>query len=503
MHMTEFKYANLPVKPAMFADEWIDSHLVRLARANGRSEPSERDVSLLRTNCVSTDGAGEGLPAGYLASVPTWAKKKQGAVIRYCPACFEEGRYVRGRWRLKTFEVCTLHDLNIKRGCTEPALLRAITHRDVTPLTDLESGEIWEGASCPMPDARLHAKKIWSDFEAAVAVGRKEEPTTYLAWALVTEYLLDAAVTAELGFEVPLKGESRIYHRTRWLRDHKVDIHASQDGVLRFLLAIDMNNQRRAVASRLREIIQQPGHGASIFACLPLQYLLDRLLAAAPETNATFPRGVLPVNLHPPGYASVNHALEVLGRSPGFVEYLIRANFFQGLHRVRFGKRQYTFIPETELEGCRRWLSGCMTPDEVMRELAIDRPLYFALGRSEVLLPIEIGCWSLFRKDDIAALISKLDGFARPHAPSRSQLVPLVGSWIRSPGKMPLEYDALLKEIWQGQLPIYRKLDETGLRAYYVGVEVLKRAQQLRAEVKHLRRVGKADNRQMKFLECQ
>jgi hypothetical protein len=503
MAMSEFNYATLPVVPAMQADEWFESYLVRLAQANGREKPTERDVGILRTQVASAEQIEGSHLRGYLPTVPVWAKKKLGSVIRYCPACFQERRYVRSRWRLKSVDVCTIHDLNIKRGCIEPALSQVVNHRNPIYLTDLNIEQIWDGASCPIPDARQHARNIWHEFELALENGDQRGSNTRLGWALIAEHLLDAAVTAELGFEVPLRGESRIYHRTRWLRANKVELHASKDSVLRFLLSIKVNNQRRAVASRLSEIIKQPEQGSMLFADLPLQYLYDRLIAAAPETNTHISYGVLPADLHPPGYVSVNCAEGMLGKRTAFVQYLVRANFFQRLHHVKFGRRLYIFIHKDEVEGCRRWLSECMTPEEAMQTLNIDRPFYFALQRNGLLQPINIGSWSFIRKDDIAALTNKLDSIAQPYSPERSQILPLCGPWIRRHHTVLVAYDTLVKEIWQGRYAIFRKLDEPGLRAYYVGADAAMRACQLRSESAVRQNISKREEQQLLFQELQ
>ncbi len=482
MTMNHPNYADLPVRPAMLQDEWIESYLVRLARAMGHANPSERDINGLRGNCVSTGEERGGLSQGYLPATPAWAKKKLGALIRYCPACLAEERYVRSQWRLTSFEVCTVHELNLKCGCVEPSLMQIANHPTIMPLTELTMEQIWDGASCPMPDSRLHVQRIWSEFEGALAIKHKSTSVLRLAWALLAEQLLDAAVIAELGGSVRVRRELKLDHRVRWLRENKVDIHASQDGILRFLLAIPAHNQRRGVVKCLRKIMTQSALDGDLFAQLPLQYLLDRSIASAPEAACRLSRGVLPVKLHPPGCLSIRGAAGMLGRNTAFVEYMVQQGFFQRTNRIRFGRRLYTFIHETEVEGCRRWLRGCMTDDEVIRHLAMDRAFFRALLRTSLLRPIVLGCRQFFRKDDVATLLSKLDGLAQPHIPDSSLLRPLISACTRRIQRGSPDYDTLLREIWQEKHPIYRKLDEPGLRAYYISLEAIKRAKHLRAE---------------------
>src|SRR5471032_133070 len=117
-----------PIRPTRKADEWIETHLVRIARANGLRYPSMSDIERLRAIAVELGPRAESSEHDYLADLPTWAKKKAGSPIRYCPACFQEERFVRARWRLKGFEMCTKHNLHLKTGLVEPALCVTVNY---------------------------------------------------------------------------------------------------------------------------------------------------------------------------------------------------------------------------------------------------------------------------------------------------------------------------------------------------------------------------------------
>lgn len=490
------------IRPLLQQDEWPETYLVRVARANGVRCPAKDTIDQIRHNTLQIVTNSESNSSGYFSELPTWATQKPGALIRYCPECFQKERYVRARWRITALEVCTQHDLRLKKGLFEPAVTSDYIFPEKRRMEEITDEQIWDGATCPMPNERAYATKIWAGFENAVTTPASEGSREALSWALLAERLLDAVVTAGYGPEFPLKGASRLSHRVHWLTNAGLRLAASQEGVLSFILSIKVHSERRAVAACLSSMINECIQESTILSTLPLQYLYDRLLAAAPEIYCPVAYGALPPDFHPDGYVSIGYAEWILGRSTGFVHYLVRANFFKKVHKVKFVRRVYIFIDRTEIEGCRRWLSGCMTIEQVKQRLQIDRSAYLTLYNSGLLQPIELGTWTLYRSDDIALLTNRLDDFAQPYSQHSTQLQPLMGNWLRRESRPRAVVIKILNEIWQGKVPIFRKLDEPGLSAFFVDAVAVMRTLHL-SDVYHAQNTRERRNEgQLSLLEA-
>lgn len=502
MKLTTSRNVLPPIRPVRQADEWIETYLVRIARANGLRYPTGEDVNRLREAFLTSHDSNTGYDASaYFSDLPLWARKKLGSPIRYCPACFEQDRYVRARWRLIAFEMCTVHNIHLKIGLVEPALSVEVNYPKAIRLTDVTNLQIWEGATCPMPIDRRHASDLWAPFERDVNSSNLPQMRESLAWTLVVEHLLDAVVSSGHGPEVPLKGESRLSHRTRWLTKSGLRLSASKKGVLNFLMSITTHRERRAAAACLTSMMRECEAGSALLPILPLQYLHDRLLAMAPETYCPISNGALPPHYQREGYVSINYAEGLLGRDTNFVHYLVRANFFEKVEKVRFGHRIYIFVHKAEVEGCRRWLSGCMTPEQVMRYLQIDRGMYFALQRRGLLRPIVIGPWSFHRHEDIASMLTILNDVARPCPDNKCLLLPLFGTQLVGKGCMPQAFTAVLQEIRQGRLSLFRDPDKLGLNAYYVDLAADMRARQIVAGLRKEISSKRSGNNQLSLLE--
>ena len=468
MKFTENHFQNLPVHPVLKQDEWRETYFVRVARANGLHSPQKEDIDRLRHGYKGNKTPSRQECNTYSDDLPMWAVKKVGAQIRYCPECLERDRYIRTRWRLKAFEMCTEHHLLLKSGLVEPALSVEANYPNAKRLTDITSQQIWEGAICPMPKEKIHALAVWEEFELRLNSMDSESARESLAWALTAERLLDTICTSKLNPEMPLKNESKLCHRAHWLDKNNLKISATKEGILDFLLSLKVHRDRRAAATCLKFMINQCERCTTIFSTIPLPEIYHRLLAVKPETYCPISNGALPARLRPEGYISINHAEAVLGRKTNFLYFLVRANFFEKVARVKFGRRTYIFLHASEVEGCRRWLSGCMTPAQAMHFLNISSSMFLALQRSGVVQPIILGAWALFRRDDISLLMNKLDSVARPYPENITQLHAFFSTYAGCQTKKYQVFPRLLQEVLKGSVSLYRKLDESGLQAYFV-----------------------------------
>ena len=120
-----------------------------------------------------------------------------------------------------------------------------------------------------------------------------------------------------------------------------------------------------------------------------------------------------------------------------------------------------------------------MSYEQVMSELKVDRRGYWTLLDSQLLRPIRLGYQSWHRREDAAALLTKLDQVARAFPRSDADLYPLMGEWMHRRGRSRAVLIQVLHEILLGDLPLYRKLSNDGLAAYFVDVVALERLRKL------------------------
>lgn len=477
-----------PIRPAKKPDEWIESHLVHIARTNGRPYPSTNDIERLRSIALILGPKAESDVQNYLSLLPIWAKKKTGSPIRYCPACFQEDRFVRTRWRLTRLEMCTKHHLHLKTGLVEPALCVTVNYPNPIQLNEITDSQIWDGATCPMPAEKTYALGMWEAFERAAIQGDSEQVAQHLTWSLLAEYILDAVISTGEGPEIPLRGHSRLSQRAQWLKDTGMTISPSYGAIVAFLTSLKKLSKRRAAARCLRTLMKDTEQSSHLLRSLPLQELLDRLHATSPEMYCPSAQGALPMQYHPEDYVSLNYAERLLGRDTNFVYFLMRANFFERVKKVRFGKYVFFFVHKEEIEACRKWLSDCMTPKQLMDHWHIDRKTWRGLHRRGVCRPFKIGIWAYHRIEEINALTIKLEGAARLITGEPTQVLPLFARWILGPGSSHSTFTTILEEIWAGKLKLFRDPTQPGLSGYYVDAAAEVRA----SEISRCTRRGKS-----------
>ena len=491
-------FSTIPLRLAAAPDEWIETYLVRVARSFGLNHPTEDDIDRLRQIYATNNTPTERI-SGYFSELPSWAKKKLGAQIRYCPACFQKDRIVRTRWRIPLYEMCTEHSLNLKIDIVEPSLGCEYNYPGAIRLNNISNDQIWEGATCPLPAERNAALTIWQKFDFEINQS-KIEANESLAWIIAAENLLDAIVSSPVGSEIPLKHGSRLRHRAEWLSNNGLSIAPSFDGILKFLGSIKNYREKRVVATRLKYMVRDCENGVSILKLLPLQDLYSRFLAIRPDVYCPIANGALPAHLQPKGYLSLNLAEGLLGQRSKFLYFLLRSNFFKKIEKIKNGGRTYVFLHETEVEGCRRWLGGCMTPTQVMEYLQIDREMYLGLLLGGILQPIEMGRWSLFRRDQIGLIANKFDSVSRP-VPLNLQVHPFLKSLLKNKERPARVFNQLIEQIWMGKIPLYKNLDKNGLSAFYVDRSALEMAKRLMVNLLAEQHRRKFFNHQPSLLE--
>ena len=461
--------ARLPVRPTPYPDEWCESYLGRFARSLGLRRPWRHDFAVLRPLLpAGVQGTVDGAPMYEGELLPGWAVLPRGGQIRYCPMCLESERYIRARWRIAPLMVCTVHIINLKDGLVEPAVTSAYNGSGKRLIGDILLESIWEGASSPLPSARTYAQTIWAPFEKAVLSGcRGSELQEPLAWALLAERLIDAVVTSVRGPDYPPLHVPRNEHRAGWLASAGLQIAPNREGVLSFLLALTVGAHRRAAIACLGRLVDDEVRRRTVMSRLPLQWFKDRLLAAAPAIKER-QSGALPRGLHPEWHTSFEATLGILGCQDSLLMLFVNEKLIEGALKIRFGRKQYVFIPDAEVERMRRFLCTCMTFDQLLERLSIDRVGYWALHDSGLLKPIEFGAWRRYRRSEVENLLIRLDGVAIPMPARAIGLQPLMGSWLHRRGRTRACMTRVLLDAVGGRLTLYRSLAQTGLAAYFV-----------------------------------
>lgn len=468
-----------PLKCVPLLDEWPETLLGRFARRMGVRRPWKYDLDQLRP--LLPPGM-QGLGCGEVRygpdPLPKWALLGLRAQIYYCPACIIESRHVRGRWRLAQLTSCTVHGLNLKPGLVEPAITTAYQLPGKRLIAEVTAEEAWEGATCPTPHAKDHLARIWVPFEACVLAGAPGDATAdALAWALLSERLVDAAARSIRGPDYPPDGVPAHEHRAVWLGRYGLVVKPDLEAISLFLKSLPLPAHRSAVVKALSRLIGDEHRRKTIMSRLPLLDLKDVILAAEVASPARA-CGALPRSVHPPGYASYESALALVGCEPGLLAHLIRHQLVKGVQRIRHGRKTYVFIPDDEVRRFRRFFANCWTFDEMLEALAIDHSGYLSLRAAGLLGSLVIGRWRRYTKASTSALLLALEAVSRPIG-SPADLYPFAGNWLREGRRPKEEVAALLIEALGGAVPVYRDLNGRGLGAFYVDHQALARLKHL------------------------
>ncbi|MFM0371058.1 hypothetical protein [Paraburkholderia aspalathi] len=185
--------------------------------------------------------------------------------------------------------------------------------------------------------------------------------------------------------------------------------------------------------------------------------------------------GALPRRQHPEDFVSLDRAEALIGCSPGILTHLVREKVFSSVRTVGHGRKKYVFIHQSEVEACRRWFSSLMSCEQVMAELQIDRRGYLVLLDAGHLRPLHIASRGWHNRQVVAALLNRLDGVARAFPERETSLQPLFGKWMFRRGRPRSILMQVVNEIVCGELPLFRKLDEPGVHAYYVNEATIER----------------------------
>lgn len=264
----------LPCRPKILPDEWVETYLVRLARANGIWYPWRSDIELLRRSSPATAKSGsDGVPNWGNITLPEGSIAKRGSAIRYCPACVEQSKYIRARWRLNKFDVCTVHNIRLKDDVVEHTLTQKSRRAGKHLLSEVTKGQLWAGAVCPMPIERRYIERTWSGFERSILERNLDQATSHLACAILMDGLLDTL--ADIDYKrTESKGATR---RAQLAAKYEYLTTGSKEGISRFIHQITDPAHCRAARRYLHSVMYAEWRSPTCLSSMPIAQWCCRL----------------------------------------------------------------------------------------------------------------------------------------------------------------------------------------------------------------------------------
>jgi hypothetical protein len=480
--MATYHFSRPPLcRPKMLQDEWVETYLFRVARANGIRHPKLSDADRIRpTLPITASSRPQGHPIWGDIPLPRWSVVTRVNKIRYCPGCMAESRHIRSRWRITVFEVCTIHNIRLKDDLAEPVMTRGYKEDGRHFLTDVTDEQLWAGAVCPMPSERRHVKQLWSGFECSIVQDDISSAQRAIACILFLEALLDAIATTinDPGYlEI---GGPRSEKMAKLIEQFEYPVLPDLDGIRTFLAQITLVKHRYVVLGRMRRMLADEEDRPTCLSNLPVSELRAQLLDGGRNWPSAPTRGLVhPRHTQPEGYVSFNKAESLIGCTPSFLRHMVRSNIFPDINIVKHGQKRFSYISLHAVQACRRWYASLATHEQVMNELHIDRKTLATLLTAGQLRPLEIGAYTFFKRTDLADLCRRLEDISRPLPMAATHLHSLFGRWMLQRWARKAISSELAKEAFEGRFPIFRQPGAPGLSAYFVDQSALDRAHQL------------------------
>lgn len=471
-----------PCRPKIHLDEWIETYLFRVARANGIHRPRLTDIERFRPTLPTTAlSKPDGYPIWSDSTLPRWSVVTRVNKIRYCPECMTQSRYIRSRWRLRMFDVCTIHHVRLKDDLAEPVMTKGYRQDSKYFITEATDEQLWAGAVCPMPNERRHVERLWASFERSIIEDDVAAACVQLTYILFLEALLDAvAATTHALSDSPI-GVPRSTELAELAERYQFPVAANLDGIWSFLNQVTAPSHRIVVLARLRRMLIDEARGPTCLSNLPIGELRRQFLRRIKRSTAVPERELIhPSQAEDAGYFSFERAGSLIGCPTALLKHLVYKNICQGAQVIQYGGRRNTFLPPETLEACCRWYASVVTPEQVMRELCIDRRGFVALVGAHLLRPIARGRQPFFQRSDLTDLCRRLKHVSRPIPKTGAHLQPLLGEWIPVRGRFKSASLEALKEACSGELSIFRRPERPGLSAYFIDHTALECARRIR-----------------------
>lgn len=485
------KVAQPPLRRALLPDEWPETYLAALVRLNGVRRPwiyhldavssalprYEAGCTLRSTDLPASSRSREGWPRYGTAPLPRWNCVQRSAVIRYCPMCLLERRYVRTRWRLTGLLVCTSHGCHLKTNLVDPALSLDYKRPDRLHIVDASNDQLLEAAVCCMPDELQLVMAVWGPFEKAAEASElpyADDALGNLAvWTMFTWELLVDVTRAHCREVLKTSAEGSLSNILVLLRDLQVGITASREGVGGFIRGFKQTVHYKAALRCIRRLMASEEKLASAASCLPLQELHDTLVAAAPQVGGMTKAGELLFQEERKHSLSRNEVIIQLGLNDKAIDQWIKEGRFQRVDVRRVGAKRFIFLPREDVRRAKRYLNSLVYVEDFLVEHDVDWPTYFALRESELIAPIQTGDRRYLARSEVVSLMSRLELMSSPRAEQRGMGWPLFGQETVRLAASQARYGELVRAVLAGRVAVFRNLSNPGLSAFQIGTDAL------------------------------
>lgn len=483
--------AHPPVRTPMLSDEWPETYLVSLARAQGLRKPWGHDVELIRSflpweSPPSADIArvGEsrsqylqGRPQYGDLPLPPWASIVRAMPLRYCPDCLIEKRYFRTRWRFSGLLACTTHGCLLKSDLADQAITANYSRKDLLKFEDAGEMQFLDAALCCLPREHHAVSMVWRPLELMAqnsASPRVDDALGQLAsWSVLLWRLLEEISRAHHKKVLKQPTTGQLTGVGRLIEELGVVTAPSLDGMLALFSALRENIHVLAAKRFLDWITSQETGAPTALSSLPLKSLRERLTSFAPVATPRTPHGEMAFREQLKRAVNKSVLLEELapiGGGSDIVNRWIRRKLIPTTKVSREGM-DFTFIERKDLLQARRTLLSLIQARDFAAEHELDWITYKAIRDTGLIKTGVLGIRGYLYRRDIVALTCQLELMSSPvHGASGLRWQLFCESTLHI-AEQRTTFVALVRAATQGQIRVYRDLSKPGLSAFSIGVD--------------------------------
>lgn len=484
--------AHLPVRAPLRPDEWPETYLISLVRAQGLRRPWGHDLELIRSVLPWEQPGAErsqrdsrnsaatyvqGRPQYGVAPLPPWASIVRAMPLRYCPHCLVETRYFRTRWRFTGLHACTVHGCLLKADLADQALTANYSRDGLLRWERVEDAQILDAGVCCMPREMRAVSMVWKPLELMAYQSSTPREDAELgmraSWSVLTWRLLEEISRAHHKKVIvqpttgPLTGVARL------VEDLGLVAAPSREGLEQLFASLRENAHVLAAKRFLDGLLVQEAKAVTALSTLPLEDLRQRLMQSAPLGTSRTPHGDMSFRTereHAISKSALLEEVNPIGGGAWIVDQWIRKKLIATTKVLREGMA-FTFIDRCEARRVRTYLLSLIHARDLVQQHDLDWRTYKAIRDTGLLETGMLGMRGYLRRKDVNSLASRLELMSGPaNAPSALR-------WkLFSEGTLFLAeqrstFLALVRAALDGQIAVYRDLSKPGLSAFSIGVD--------------------------------
>lgn len=483
--------AHVLVRPAMRPDEWPETYLASLARAQGLRRPWGHDVDLVRSvlpweppRAIEAPRDREarlqylpGRPQYGAMPLPPWASVVRAMPLRYCPHCLAERRYFRTRWRFSGLHACTTHGCFLKANLADQALTANYTRKGLLQFKDATNEQILDGTVMCLPREAIAISMVWRPLELmseqSVSPREDEALGQTAAWAVLLWRFLEEISRAHHKKVIRQPTTGQLAGVARLIDEFGLAVSPCRDGMLALLAALRENTHVLAAHRFLERLIFHEDQQRTALSALNLVSLRERLASFAPAVLSRTPHGEMAfreIREHAINKASLIEDLAPLGGSWEIVNRWIQRKLIPTKKVSREGM-DFTFIERKDALQVRRALLSLIHARNFTTEHDLDWPTYKAIRDTGLIRTGALGLRGYLYRKDVAVLIGKLELMSAPEPKTSVMLWKVFCASTLYIAEQRATFADLIRAATEGRFHIYRNLSKPGLSAFSIGVD--------------------------------